>query len=69
MEFMTDNKTKSKSKLGVGKSGRKRMNKKEASKWFQTLTRLERSLLKQEKLVVVVVLFIRRGEKNQKRNA
>jgi hypothetical protein len=49
MEFMTDNKTKSKSKLGVGKSGRKRMNKKEASKWFQTLTRLERSLLKQEK--------------------
>jgi hypothetical protein len=25
------------------------MNKKEASKWFQTLTRLERSLLKQEK--------------------
>jgi hypothetical protein len=49
MEFMTDNKTKSKSKLGVGKSGRKRMSKKEASKWFQTLTRLERSLLKQEK--------------------
>jgi hypothetical protein len=49
MEFTTDNKTKSKSKSGVGKSGRKRMNKKEASKWFQTLTRLERSLLKQEK--------------------
>jgi flagellar biosynthesis GTPase FlhF len=49
MEFMTDNKTKSNSKLGVSKSGRKRMNKKEASKWFQTLTRLERSLLKQEK--------------------
>jgi hypothetical protein len=44
-----DNKTKSKSKSGVGKSGRKRMSKKEASKWFQTLTRLERSLLKQEK--------------------
>jgi hypothetical protein len=49
MEFMTDNKTKSKSKSGVGKSGRKKMNKKDASKWFQTLTRLERSLLKQEK--------------------
>ena len=49
MEFMTDNKTKSKSKSGVGKSGRKRMNKKDASKWFQTLTCLERSLLKQEK--------------------
>jgi hypothetical protein len=49
MEFMTDNKTKSKSKSGVGKSGRKRMSKKEASKWFQTLTRLERLLLKQEK--------------------
>jgi hypothetical protein len=49
MEFTTDNKTKSKSKSGVGKSGRKRMNKKEASKWFQTLTCLERSLLKQEK--------------------
>jgi hypothetical protein len=49
MEFTTDNKTKSKSKSGVSKSGRKRMNKKEASKWFQTLTRLERSLLKQEK--------------------
>ena len=49
MEFKTDNKTKSKSKSGVGKSGRKRMNKKEASKWFQTLTRLERLLLKQEK--------------------
>jgi hypothetical protein len=49
MEFTTDNKTKSKSKSGVGKSGRKRMNKKEASKWFQTLTRVERSLLKQEK--------------------
>jgi len=40
---------KSKSKSGVGKSGRKRMNKKEASKWFQTLTHLERLLLKQEK--------------------
>jgi hypothetical protein len=51
MEFNRgDNKSKSKSKSGVGKSsGRKRMNKKEASKWFQTLTRLERSLLKQEK--------------------
>ncbi len=49
MEFMTDNKTKSKSKSGVGKSGRKRMNKKEASKWFQTLTHLERLLLKEEK--------------------
>jgi hypothetical protein len=49
MEFTTDNKTKSKSKSGVGNSGRKRMNKKEASKWFQTLTRLERLLLKQEK--------------------
>ena len=49
MEFTTDNKTNSKSKSGVSKSGRKRMNKKEASKWFQTLTRVERSLLKQEK--------------------
>jgi hypothetical protein len=55
MEFTTGNKSGSsassgsKSKSGVSKSGRKRMNKKEASKWFQTLTRLERSLLKQEK--------------------
>jgi hypothetical protein len=49
MEITTGNKSGSKSKLGVGKSGRKRMNKKEASKWFQGLTRLERSLLKQEK--------------------
>ena len=49
MEITTGNKSGSKSKSGVGKSGRKRMNKKEASKWFQTLTRLERSLLKQEK--------------------
>ena len=40
---------KSNIKSGLGKSGRKRMNKKEASKWFQGLTRLERSLLKQEK--------------------
>ena len=52
MEITTDNKSgssRSKSKSGVSKSGRKRMSKKEASKWFQTLTRLERSLLKQEK--------------------
>lgn len=50
MEITTGNKFGSKfTKSGVGKSGRKRMNKKEASKWFQTLTRLERSLLKQEK--------------------
>jgi hypothetical protein len=52
MEFTTGNKSGSsgsKSKSGVGKSGRKRMNKKEASKWFQTLTRVERLLLKQEK--------------------
>jgi hypothetical protein len=49
MEITTGNKSESKSKSGVGKSGRKRMNKKEASKWFQGLTRLERSLLKQEK--------------------
>jgi hypothetical protein len=49
MEITTGNKSGSKSKSGVGKSGRKRMNKKEASKWFQGLTRLERSLLKQEK--------------------
>lgn len=37
------------SKLGVDKSGRKRMNKKEASEWFQNLSPAERSLLKQEK--------------------
>ncbi len=51
MEITTGNKSgsESKSKSGVGKSGIKRMNKKEASKWFQGLTRLERSLLKQEK--------------------
>ena len=52
MEITTCNKSSgssgSKSKSGVGKSGIKRMNKKDASKWFQTLTRLERSLLKQE---------------------
>jgi hypothetical protein len=50
MEITTGNKSsgssRSKSKSGVGKSGIKRMNKKEASKWFQGLTRLERSLLK-----------------------
>ena len=49
MEITTGNKSGSsgsKSKSGVGKSGIKRMNKKEASKWFQGLTRLERSLLK-----------------------
>jgi hypothetical protein len=52
MEITTGNNSRSsgsKSKSGVGKSGIKRMNKKEASKWFQRLTRLERSLLKQEK--------------------
>lgn len=52
MEITTGNKSGSsgsKSKSGVGKSGIKKMNKKEASKWFQRLTRLERSLLKQEK--------------------
>ena len=49
MEITTGNKSGSKYKSRVGKSGRKRMNKKEASKWFQGLTRLERSLLKQEK--------------------
>lgn len=52
MEITTGNNSRSsgsKSKSGVGKSGIKRMNKKDASKWFQTLTRLERSLLKQEK--------------------
>lgn len=52
MEITTGNKSGSsgsKSKSGVGKSGIKKMNKKEASKWFQGLTRLERSLLKQEK--------------------
>ena len=52
MEITTGNKSSgssgSKSKSGVGKSGIKRMNKKDASKWFQGLTRLERSLLKQE---------------------
>ena len=36
------------SKSGVGKSGRKRMNKKEASKWFQNLSPAEQSLLKQQ---------------------
>lgn len=37
------------SKSGVDKSGRKRMNKKEASEWFQNLSPAEQSLLKQEK--------------------
>jgi hypothetical protein len=41
---------KSKSKSGLGKSsGIKRMNKKEASEWFQGLSPAEQSLLKQEK--------------------
>ena len=39
---------KSKSKSGVGKSGIKRMNKKEASEWFQSLSPAEKSLLKQK---------------------
>ena len=52
MEITTGNKSGSGSgsKTGLsGKSGIKRRNKKDASKWFQTLTLLERSLLKQEK--------------------
>ena len=36
------------SKSGVGKSGMKKMNKKEASKWFQNLSPAEQSLLKQQ---------------------
>ena len=41
--------TSKKSKLGVGKSsGIKRMNKKEASEWFQGLSPAEQSLLKQK---------------------
>jgi hypothetical protein len=35
-------------KSGVGKSGIKKMNKKEASKWFQNLSPVEQSLLKQK---------------------
>jgi hypothetical protein len=43
------NTTSKKSKLGVGKSsGIKRMNKKEASEWFQGLPPAEQSLLKQK---------------------
>ena len=45
----TIGKSKSKSKSGVGKSsGIKRMNKKEASEWFQNLSLAEKSLLKQK---------------------
>jgi hypothetical protein len=36
------------SKSGVGKSGLKRMNKKEASEWFQNLLPAQQSLLKQK---------------------
>jgi len=36
------------SKSGVGKSGLKRMNKKEASEWFQNLSPVEKLLLKQK---------------------
>jgi hypothetical protein len=36
------------SKSGVGKSGIKRRNKKEASEWFQSLSAIEQLLLKQE---------------------
>ena len=46
MEFTTGNKSKSKS--GLGKSGIKKMNKKEASEWFQGLPRDEQLLLKQK---------------------
>ena len=46
MEFTTGNKSKSKS--GVGKSGIKKMNKKEASEWFQGLPCDEQLLLKQK---------------------
>lgn len=35
-------------KSGVGKSGIKKMNKKEASEWFQNLSPAEQSLLKQQ---------------------
>jgi hypothetical protein len=51
MEITTGNKSGSgsKSKSGVGKSGIKRRNKKEASKWFHDLSPVEQSLLKQEK--------------------
>lgn len=45
----TMGKSNSKSKTGVGKSsGIKRMNKKEASEWFQNLSLAEKSLLKQK---------------------
>lgn len=46
MEFTTGNKSKSKSR--VGKSGIKKMNKKEASEWFQGLSPAEQLLLKQK---------------------
>jgi hypothetical protein len=39
---------KSKIESGVGKSGIKKMTKKEASKWFQNLSPVEQSLLKQK---------------------
>lgn len=46
----TGNKSGSESKTGLsGKSGIKRRNKKEASKWFHDLSPVEQSLLKQEK--------------------
>jgi hypothetical protein len=46
MEIATAGKSKSKS--GVGKSGIKRRNKKEASEWFQGLPPVEQLLLKQK---------------------
>ena len=49
METIGIFKSKSKSKSGVGKSsGLKRINKKEASEWFQNLSLAEKSLLKQK---------------------
>jgi hypothetical protein len=48
MEITTGNTSVSKSKSRVGKSGIKRMNKKEASEWFQSLSHIEQLLVKQE---------------------
>jgi hypothetical protein len=49
METIGIFKSKSKSKSGVGKSsGLKRINKKEASEWFQNLSLAQQSLLKQK---------------------
>ena len=67
MEITTGNKSGSKYKSRVGKSGRKRMNKKEAIQVVSGSNASRAFTIETRKKLVVVI--IGRGEKNKKRNA